>query len=70
VFLLSSLRLYDSIQLHITSPLAISYSAGSQGEPPEGVSSSQGKTQDHLPEVYGEKTSVASQQRYAIMVVL
>src|SRR2546423_14254785 len=67
LFLLSSLRLYDQLSPHTTSSLAISCSAGSQGESPEGVRSSQGKTQDHLPEVHREKTPVASKQRYAII---
>src|SRR6266704_4247918 len=67
LFLLSSLRLYDSIQLHTISSLAIFCSAGSLGEPPEGVRSSQSTAQDHLPEVHREKTPVASKQRYAII---
>ncbi len=68
--LLSSLRLYDQLSPHTTSSFAISCSAGNQGEPPESVRSSQGKTQDHLPEVHGGKTPIASQQWYAIMVLL
>src|SRR5947208_9241346 len=67
LFLLSSLRLYDSIPPYHTTYLTISCSAGSQGEPPESVRSCQGKTQDHRSEVHEEKTPIASKQRCDII---